>query len=405
MRYIKRIVDPKLDKCARKHPIIQLLGPRQSGKTTSLRNLFPNHRVIRFSPIFDIFGARENPDRFLDTYPCPLILRGLQYVPELIPALIERARSLDTPGRYIITSVFHLPQLNEASDIVETVHMSAMTLEELEGHRLRAHWLEAWIQAPQHLSRIIPAPRREHPSLIHYLWRGGLPHIMGCSNAQVSDYLYQYLQTYAERDARKLAEIDDLTLFGRFLSKLSQLSGKRFEAEFLAQQLGMQPKQVHAWLSMITDTYLWRELHAYSDDDTSNRIGYLADSGLACALLGVSSPMALTISSQLADIFRIWVVNYLLSYLETLDPMPNVWHWDTENAQLPLVLELGDRLYPIEICCCNEPEPRHLNPLLAFKEAFGDKAHNGIIVYAGKTCLAMDSDIVAVPWDAGLHMR
>lgn len=405
--FFRRSIEPKLTDCARKFPIVELTGARQVGKITLLRHVFPGHRLVKFNPVQDLHNARRDPEAFLDEHPPPLILKGTQYVPELLPALLRRAATLEKPGAYIVSSVFDLPELAqhemEHPGLIGMTHLESMTLEELEGLGHKHHWLSAYLAAPRSLARFIPTLQSERPSLIQHLWRGGLPRLVELPENLVADYFCEYLQTYAERDARRLTRIDDLARFGAFLSRLSAFSGKVFDVNEHTDAFSAD--QSSAWLDALCSSYQWQELPNLAPGTPSHqRLGYLNDSGLACAVRSVSSPMALTMHPQLHDLFRAYAVSYVMRHVAFLDEPVTCAYWRTERAELPLVLCRGERLYPIEVRCAHQLDNSDLTALKAFRAAFGKRVQPGILIYAGARCYALDANTTALPWDAGLHL-
>ncbi len=405
--FFRRSIEPRLTECARKFPIVELTGARQVGKITLLRHIFPGHRLVKFNPVQDLHHARRDPERFLDEHPPPLILKGTQYVPELLPALMRRAAAQAKPGAYILSSVYDLSELTHFEQahpgLIGMAHLESMTLEECLGYGNKPHWLAAYLAAPRSLTRFIPDSHGDRPSLTQHLWRGGFPKLVELPENQVADYFCEYLQTYAERDARRLTRIDELARFGAFLAQLSAFSGKVFDVH---QQAGIfTSEQVTAWLDTLRSSYQWQELPNLAEGTPPHqRLGYLSDSGLACALRSVSSPMALTMHPQLQDLFRSYAVAYMLRHVAFLDEPVDCFYWRADQGELPLVLRHRDRLYPIDVRCAHHLDTSDLTSINAFRASFGKRVQPGILLYAGARCIELDGHAVAMPWDAGLRL-
>lgn len=404
MHYVPRHIEAKLIHAARHYGFVVLYGPRKVGKLSILRKVFPTHRIIKLNPVFDVEGIRGNPLAFLENQKSPFILHNIHHAPELIPHLLSVASSSE-PGRILVTSVCHLPVL-KALDSTRclALRMGGLSFEERLGLGMRRHWLDAYLASPSRICHHARPMTREHESMIHYLWRGGMPHILKMSDKQVLEAHYAYLQTYAESDARQVEPIFDLSAFGRFLSELAHHSAKPVRLNALAQASQISPVRAQAWLKTLHETFQFENLIHLTDRDAKGpkrSYHYCRDSGIMSALLDISSPFALAINPHLGSVFKTWCHNDILNHLLSLDETVTQWYWDDGNRRsVSLVLESKGKLYPIDIQCITDITKDDGANLLAFQKAHGKRAQHGILLYAGKTIESLSRNWTAIPWNA-----
>ncbi len=116
MKYRERHLEPRLLRYAKTFKVVLAAGARQVGKSTLLEHVFPNVRHVVFDPVQDLYGARSDPDQFLETFGAPLILDEVQYAPELLPALKRRVDRSEEKGQYFLTGSQNLAVLRNVSE-------------------------------------------------------------------------------------------------------------------------------------------------------------------------------------------------------------------------------------------------------------------------------------------------
>ena len=116
MRYRTRRAESRLAEMAQHFKVLLVTGARQVGKSTLLRHVFPGMREFTFDPDQDLFGARADPDLFLDNFPAPLLLDEIQHAPELLPAIKRRVERNDAPGQYLLSGSQNLMVLRQVSE-------------------------------------------------------------------------------------------------------------------------------------------------------------------------------------------------------------------------------------------------------------------------------------------------
>jgi uncharacterized protein len=359
MRYLNRHLEYRLIRHAKAFKTVLIAGARQVGKSTLLKHVFPEIRQIVFDPVQDLYGARSDPDQFLDTFKSPLILDEVQYAPELLPALKRRVDRSEQKGQYFLTGSQNLAILRDVSESlagrIGILRLDGLTPAEQQGVAGAPSWLQAFITDSEyfatnlHAIQVLPTDQ----SLCEYLWRGELPALISLDDEDIPTYLSSYVQTYVERDVRRIAELSDLAQFGRFLRLCAALTGQEILQSQLGRELGINPKTARAWLNLLIWSYQWIELPAYSGNAikklSAKPKGHLQDSGLACYLNAVPGPEGLLASPAFGNIFESWGVGWIHRQIQRLALAPTLYHWRTQNgAEVDAVLDFNGKLFPIE---------------------------------------------------------
>ncbi|MBW2257908.1 MAG: ATP-binding protein [Deltaproteobacteria bacterium] len=408
-RYRVRHAERKLRALAGFFKVVLVTGARQVGKSTLLAHVFPEHRTFVFDPIQDLYGARSDPDLFLDNFPPPLILDEIQYAPELLPALKRRVDRLDAPGQYFLSGSQNLAALRSVAESlagrVGVMPLDGLTAAEMRDRGGEPGWLPDYLRDPSTLPAVVQTSPQGSPSTV-FLWRGTLPGLLDAPDPIVADYFRSYVQTYVDRDIRMMEDIRELAGFGRFLGVQAALTAQEINASQLGRDVGVAPSTARRWLDLLANTYQWLEIPPYHGNAvkrlSGKRKGYLRDTGLACYLQRISSPRALAASPLLGPLFETWAVNDVLRQCINLDVPPQAYHWRTAGgAEVDLVLERDGCLYPIEVKYKSNLTGHDTRGLRAFRETYaGGQVMQGLIIHAGTECYRLDAHTLAIPWSA-----
>lgn len=405
--YKIRHAESKIRQLASHFKAVLILGARQVGKSTLLAHLYPDVKKIVFDPVMDLHNARLDPDLFLDAFPPPLILDEVQYAPEVLGALKRRMDLNEKKGQYFLTGSQNFSMLKTISESmagrVGIFTLDAMTPLEMLGKGSESGWLEAYLRDPMSLNGLYELLPQQYNRVI---WKGCYPATISLSNEMTSSFFESYLQTYVQKDVRSLENIQQLHEFDRFIGLLSMLTAQEINMSQIGREIGISPTTAKRWLNVLNYTYQWREILPYHGN-TLKRLsgknkGYFTDTGFACYKQRVSSPDALAISPQLGALFETWVVNDIHKQFSQLSLAPYCYHWRTSaGAEVDLILERDGCLYPIEIKCKTNPNRSDISGIKAFKKTYPDKKiGTGLVIHAGVERYLLDSDVIALPWNA-----
>lgn len=410
MKYLTRHIEKQIVESSKYFKGILLLGARQMGKSTLLHYLFPHFKTFVFDPIQDIYGARNDPDLFLESFPSPLILDEVQYVPDLLASLKRKMDRNEAKGQYYLTGSQNFSVLKTIAESmagrVAIFHLDNFTPQEIMGKGDEEGWIQQYLENPESFYLNRNTMPDSFSPLVEFLFRGTFPATLHLPTTQIPRYFSSYLQTYVDRDVRTQEDIRQLAEFNRFLGLCSSLTAQEINTSQLGREIGIAPNTARRWLDLLISSYQWFDLQPYHGN-TIKRIsgkkkGYMKDTGLACYLQRIESPEGLAINPRLGAIFETWVVNYICQQFATLSIAPNTYHWRTAGgAEVDLILEKNGKLYPIEIKCKSHLRKSDLSGLKAFRETYEKNTDimPGLVIYAGKEPFKLDHNTTAIPWN------
>lgn len=413
MKYRPRIAEAKVKDFAANSKVVLVTGARQAGKSTLLRHVFPDYKAVVFDIYSDLYGARRDPDLFLDSFPAPIILDEIQYAPELTSAIKRRVDESDEKGLYILTGSQNPGVLNTIRESmagrVLILDLPPMSYSEMSGLGERGCWIRSYLIDPTSLlsKKKVPSGKA---NLVQSLWRGGLPGLLDLDDRLVQDYLKSYVETYVLRDILTQENIQDREKFVRFLGLCAALTAQEMNRSQFGRDVGISPKTVERWLGLLERTYQWHEVPSYHGNTikrlSGKRKGYLGDTGLICYLQHISSPDALLVSPLLGSIFETWVLNEIKRQMVGLTSQPNVYHWRTTGgAEVDMILEIDGKYYPVEAKFSSTLSKSDTSGIRAFNETYKGKIDimTGLVIYAGRECYRLRDNVIAVPWNLVLE--
>jgi predicted AAA+ superfamily ATPase len=252
MYYHRRLQERHLTELAQHFPVVLVTGARQVGKSTLVGHLFgARARSFVFDPVQDLFGARADPELFLNQYEPPLVLDEVQYATELLPGIKRRVDAHPGAGQYILTGSQNLALLKNIAESlagrVAILDLEPMTGTERQATEQPAGWLLDWLNRPEQVLESMPE-RRHGEKLYPALWRGGWPGLLDLPDTLVSDFLASYVRTYVERDVRLAGEAQDWRQFARFLALAAALTAQEVNHSQLGREVGVTPQTADRWL-------------------------------------------------------------------------------------------------------------------------------------------------------------
>ena len=365
-------------------PAVVLTGPRQSGKTTFVREALGRDfgYVSLDDPLVRDFAATD-PNGFLDRFGTqPLILDEVQHAPGLLPYLKARIDAdRGRTGRYVLTGS---QQFRVMRDVGESLAGRVAILD-----LLPFSLLERGVAGEVPLAEILWCGLYPEPSL-HPVRR--------------DLWLRGYVETYLERDVRQLTAVRDLAAFQTVLQACAALNGQEVNLAALSRRCGVTQPTIKAWLGVLQASYLVHLVPPFHRNFgkrlvKSSKLCFL-DPALVSYLTRQPGQEAALAGAQGGALFEGLVVAEALKAFAAAGRRPEVFHWRSrEGLEVDLILQIRDRLVPVEVKLTATPAVGHTLPMERFKRAAGSEAASeGILVCRVPRPTPLPHGNLALPW-------
>ncbi|MCF0219046.1 MAG: ATP-binding protein [Muribaculaceae bacterium] len=377
---IGRDISDKVRQLASKFPVVTLTGVRQSGKSTLLKNMFPEYRYVSLEdPDYRQFAA-EDGRGFLAGMGDRVIIDEAQRVPDLFSYIQGRVDGDNREGMYILSGSSNFLLMESISQSLAG-RAAVLKMTPFSTHELMAANRELTID--------------------NYLYTGSFPRIYDKDIAP-ADYYPSYIETYVERDVRMLKNITNTSTFMRFIRLCAGRIGQLLNVSSLANECGISVATAQSWLSVLESSYLIYLLKPYYRNFNKRLVKspklYFCDTGLASALLGMDSPSQMAMHFMRGELFENMVINECLKSIYNSGKEPNIYFWrDSNNNEVDLLVEQGMSLLAIEIKSGATVNSSWKDALVKFGATAGIPASNMKVIYGGDINL-LNNDILFHSW-------
>lgn len=373
---IYREAEKELQLLSAQFKAVAVIGPRQSGKTTLVKNVFKEKAYVNLeNPDLRQF-AREDPRGFLSNYPDGAILDEVQRVPELFSYLQQILDEKEQNGSFILTG---------SNNFLLNSNIS----QSLAG---RVGYL---FLLPLDIGEINPGANMSN----QLIFKGGYPEIYQ-KDIDPKKYYDNYIRTYVERDVRLLKNITDLYTFERFLRLCAGRTGQLLNMSSLAADVGVDVKTIGSWLGVLEASFIAFRLYPYHENYNKRIVKmpklYFYDTGLASALMGIEDVSQLTIHPLRGGLFENLVVVDFLKRLYNNGKQNNLYFWrDNIGNEVDLLIKKGANRYPVEIKSAQTISDEFFKGIRYWNKL--TNTEGGYLVYAGDMLQKRSGEINIVP--------
>ncbi|MFW5719885.1 MAG: ATP-binding protein [Candidatus Dojkabacteria bacterium] len=374
---IQRHLRFRLQEIGGSYPVISITGPRQSGKTTLVRNLFPDY-VYTNLEIPDVRRfALEDPKAFLNQAPC-MIIDEVQYQPELL-SYIQGIVDEEKRRKFIITGSQNLL-------ISEKISQS------LAGR------VAIFTLLPLSISELQSADLLKN-DVIQQMFYGSYPRVYK-EDLEPSRWFDDYVQTYLERDVRLLKNIENPGLFQRFLGFMAGRTGQILTMNSLANDVGVTVPTIDSWISILEATYIIFKVYPFHRNFNKRIIKspkiHFYDTGLACSLLRIGSPKELMHHPLAGSIFESFVAGNIMKESFNKGKRGQVWYWREQTGrEIDLLYEDEEKMVANEIKLSSTIARGDANNLLYFQKLSGEQMDLRVINGGNETQSRTDFQFVS----------
>lgn len=321
----------------RTFPVVLIMGSRQVGKTTLARDLLKNYKYVLLEDPDMRSLALADPKRFLESHTPPVIFDEFQNVPSLtsyLQGMVDENRH--RKGQIVLTGSQNFLMMEQVNQSLAG-RIGILTMYGLSSTELPASALNV-----------------DDECLGRLLLRGTYPELWSSPEIAERDWYGSYVQTYIERDVRKLANVGDLLIFERFVRVCAAHTGQVINLSSIASDTGVSVPTVQRWLSILEATYIIRLVQPFIGNLTS-RIRkapkmYFMDTGLAVYLMGFRDSQSVMGSPQYGALFETLVYSDFVKRTSAEGEIPEHYYLQTATkAGADLLVRTQKKLIAIEI--------------------------------------------------------
>jgi predicted AAA+ superfamily ATPase len=366
---IPRTLADELSRLSTSFPVLTMTGPRQSGKTTLVRDVFDSYTYVSLENIDTLEAAIEDPRRFLHPHQhTGLIIDEAQRAPELfsyLQGIVDESREM---GKYILTGSQNFLLMEKITQSLAgrtaILHLMPFSASEIQCNGLLANALDL------------------------AMYNGFYPPIFD-RPVTPPDFYPAYIQTYIERDLRSIRNIGDLGLFRKFLLLCAGRVGQLLNLTSLGNEVGVDHKTIRSWISILETSFIVFLLQPYHRNRGKRLVKqpklYFYDTGLLSSLLGLRRASDLASHHLRGNIYECYVISEYIKEQQHLGRKPQVSFWrDHSGHEVDLIIEEGEELQAVEIKSGETLNKDFFSGLKWFAENAGPDSTRCTLVYGGQ---------------------
>lgn len=366
----QRTLESKLLDLQTQFPVLALFGPRQSGKTTLARTLFPEHRYVNLEAFEEQEFAAEDPRGFLQRFQGDkgVILDEIQKTPTLLSYIQIEVDKEDSVGKFVLTGSQNI-LLNHHVNQTLAGRVALLTLLPFSIEELRKEGQ-------------LPSTPQEA------VFKGFYPRIYHHAADPVV-FAESYIRTYVERDVRDIQQVTSLLEFQKFMRLCAARIGQLLDLTALSRDAGLSLATVKAWLSVLEASYIIFLLQPHHVNFNKRLVKmpklYFYDTALACNLLRLTHPDDVYDHYLRGALFESMILSDFLKKRYHRGLPPNVYFWrDKLGVEIDCLLEEGASLAPIEIKSSATIQTDMFDNLSKWRSWAGKEAPPGTVIYGGE---------------------
>ncbi len=365
--YITRKIEKEVKTLAKEFPIVVLMGPRQSGKTTLAKHLFKNYQYVSLEDTLTRQMAQDDPKGFFEKYSKRVIVDEMQKVPELFSYLQTHSDELNESGQFIITG-------SQNYLLLEKITQS--------------------LAGRVGLATLLPFSYEEIKSFDgaedtdSLLFDGFYPR-KKVQKIRTPHFYSAYIKTYLERDVRDLTNIKNTDDFVRFMTILAGRTGQILKTTELANECEISQETVNRWLNILEASFIVYRLRAYHKNYKKQMIKapkiFFYDTGLVCHLLGITTAKQLQNFYLKGNIFETLVVSEFFKNNFNFGKFAKFFYWrNKKGKEIDLIIEDNLTTSVVEIKSAKSIRSDFLKSLFYYQKQTKNKSLIKKLIYDGR---------------------
>ncbi|MFV1985191.1 MAG: ATP-binding protein [Thiohalomonadales bacterium] len=358
--WIKRDISELIKKLNKERPALLLTGARQTGKSSLLNHLFPQHSYVSLDVPLEAKQASESGQFFLESHGTPLVIDEIQYAPELFRQIkIQIDQNRQVMGQFVMTGSQKFSLMKGVSESLAG-RVSILNLHSLSTKELTNHF-KTDLSAKQ---------------ILKWLVKGGYPEIYE-HNLDHTRFFGDYVATYIERDVRQLLNIRHVRDFDQFMRLLAIHSGQILSMSRIATEIGVSTHTIKSWISVLEASNIIYLLKPYYQNFGKRIIKspklYFLDTGLLCYLVNIRSADSMVNNPLLGAFFETYAFGQLLRSFHNRGEPDEIYYFrDKDGLEIDFIIPEGNLLKLYE-CKWSDESGELPNNVKKLINVFGQK--------------------------------
>lgn len=404
--YITRHMEKPVMELNEQYPVLLLTGPRQVGKTTMLEHLIEVEGKGRKKVSLDDLTLRElaktDPKMFFQLYQPPLLIDEVQYAPELFPYIKIMVDERHQPGDFWLTGSQLFKMMEGVQESlagrVALLHLSPLSQSEIMKRPPEPPFS---LELPLLSERQNGRQMLNTPEVFQRIHQVGMPALVTGTYSNASIFYSSYIDTYMERDVRRLSNDIDSLKFLRFLRSVAARTSQQVNYKGIADDAEIDQTTAKNWLHVLEALGIIFLLEPYSNNVLKRTVStpklYFYDSGIVCYLTRWSSPETAMEGAMSGALLENYTVAEIIKTYQNAGQEPFLYYYrDKDAREIDLILERDGKLFPIEIKKMASP-PKKLTKVFDLIDKSPLQRGTGAILCMADQLGAFDQNNLIVP--------
>lgn len=404
--YTTRHMEKPVMELNEQYPVLLLTGPRQVGKTTMLEHLIEVEGKGRKKVSLDDLTLRElaktDPKMFFQLYQPPLLIDEVQYAPELFPYIKIMVDERHQPGDFWLTGSQLFKMMEGVQESlagrVALLHLSPLSQSEIMKRPPEPPFS---LELPLLSERQNGRQMLNTPEVFQHIHQGGMPALVTGTYSNASIFYSSYIDTYMERDVRRLSNDIDSLKFLRFLRSVAARTSQQVNYKGIADDAEIDQTTAKNWLHVLEALGIIFLLEPYSNNVLKRTVStpklYFYDSGIVCYLTRWSSPETAMEGAMSGALLENYTVAEIIKTYQNAGQEPFLYYYrDKDAREIDLILEQDGKLFPIEIKKMASP-PKKLTKVFDLIDKSPLQRGTGAILCMADQLGAFDQNNLIVP--------
>ncbi|NOY09071.1 MAG: ATP-binding protein [Spirochaetes bacterium] len=362
---INRQLESEIEILRNEFPVIAILGPRQSGKTTLSKKIFTEYEYVSFEDYDVRIFAENDPRGFLFRYSKNVIFDEIQRIPLILSYLQTHVDNLKGNGQIIITGSHNFLLMEQISQSlagrVGITKLLPFSISELSNKRFKVDEL---------------------------IFKGFYPRIYD-QDIRPEVFYKNYISTYIEKDIRQIKKITKLDVFTKFMKLLAGRTGQELNLVSLGEECGVSHNTILEWISVLEASFIVYRLKPFYKNYNKRLVKrsklYFTDTGLVCSLLGIKKQKELDYHFLKGGIFETFIIDEFLKLNYNFGEKYDMYFWrDNHRKELDLILDLGINQFGIEIKAGMTINEKFFDGLKYWKNLTNTPNEQLFLIYGGE---------------------